>query len=1022
MVHSRPLAALVVLASLLSSTGAVAKLFGCPQFPPHNVWNTPIDTLQVNASSAAWVTTIGSGTALHPDFGSDFGIPFTSVPGTQAKVPITFDEEAADESDPGPYPIPANAPIEGGADSDGDRHVLIVDRDNCKLYELDAAFPDSGTGGWDAYSGATFDLRSNALRPSTWTSADAAGLPILPGLVRYDEVMVQGEVNHAIRFTAPQTLNQFIWPARHQAGAAGASRPPMGARFRLKASFDISTFDPHIQAILKAFKKYGLILADNGSSWFFQGEPNALWDDDMLDALKTLHGSDFEAVDTAPLMIDVDSGDAFQPPPAVSLRAVASGLSTPLEIANARDGSGRLFVVQKGGVIRVVKNGALLATPFLDLSALVSTTSEEGLLGLAFDPLFTTNHRFFVYYTRLSDGAIQVSSFLVSSGNPDVANAASESHVIGIAHPGQQNHNGGHILFGPDGYLYIGTGDGGGAGDTPNNAQNTNVLLGKMLRIDVSGASGYTIPPTNPFVSSGGLAEIWALGLRNPWRYSFDRLTGDLYIGDVGQDTTEEIDYVPAGTAAGRNFGWRQFEGTHCFNPATGCSVTNYWPPVLTYGHTNGNNSIIGGYVYRGRKSRVLNGAYIYGDDGSSNVWIARHQGSTWSSFTFIPSGGLISGLTTFGEDEAGELYAASAGNGTVYALDPAGPPMPRPVMDFDGDEKSDLLWAHTDGRAAIWIMGGITPASTQEIIGAGTGWSVTQVADFDADGKGDLVWQHTDGRVAVYLMDGATPKATQQLLNAGGGWSVAQAADLDGDGKADLVFRNTDGRVAVWLMNGTTMTASAEIIGAGTGWSVTKVGDFDGDGKADLLFTHTDGRVAIWLMNGTSVKATAQILNAGSGWSVAQVADLDGDGRSDIVWQHTDGSTAAWLMNGTTLVAGAGLLGAGTGWSVAGAGDFNGDGKTDLFWANADGRAAIWLMNGLTPTTQTQILNAGGGWSLARLGDLDGDGKADIVWRNTDGRVAAWLMNGTTMSSGAGILGAATGWSVSTASSSPGL
>ncbi len=336
---------------------------------------------------------------------------------------------------------------------------------------------------------------------------------------------------------------------------------------------------------------------------------------------------------------------------------------------------------------------------------------------------------------------------------------------------------------------------------------------------------------------------------------------------------------------------------------------------------------------------------------------------------------------------------------------------------DFDDSGKSDLLWANADGRAAIWLMNGIAPSATAEIIGAGTGWSVAQVADFNADGKSDLVWQHTDGRIAIYLMNGTTPSATQQILNAGGGWSVTHTPDLNGDGKADLLFQNTDGSVAVWTMNGTTMTGGTTLLGPGTGWSVTRTADFDGDGMDDILWTHTDGRVAIWLMNGTSVKSTGQILNAGTGWSVSHTADLDGDGKADIVWQHTDGSIAVWLMNGTAMASGSGILGAGTGWSVTRTADFDGDGRADLFFQHTDGRAAIWLMNGLTATTQTQILNAGGGWSAQRTVDLNGDGKADIVWQNTDGSVAVWLMNGTTMTSGSGILGTGTGWSVSAVS-----
>ncbi len=1011
-----------LLVACLSASAAPPSIAGCRVFPSNNAWNMRVDGLQVHPQSAAWVSTIGSSTKLHPDFGppaidGPIGIPFVSVPGSQPFVPIVFDVD--DESDPGPYPIPPDAPIEGGSDSSGDRHVLVVDAGNCHLYETDASYPQLD-GSWQAYSGAVFDLGSNALRPDTWTSADAAGLPILLGLVRYSEVAA-GEMNHAVRFTASATAKSHIWPARHDASSnTGTQFPPMGARFRLKAGVDISGFPQTDQVILKALKKYGMILADNGSSWYISGDSDNGWDDTILHALTTLHGSDFEAVDTTPMMVSVDSGESFRTPPPVSLRLVASGLASPTEIANAGDGSDRLFLVEKGGTIRILNNGGILATPFLSIASLVSTSSERGLLGLAFDPKFKTNRRFFVYYSRASDGAEQLSSFLVSAGDPNVADAASESPILTIPHPGFDNHNGGKLAFGPDGYLYIGVGDGGSGNDPPNNAQTLSVLLGKLLRIDVSGASGYTVPASNPFVGVGGtLPEIWAYGLRNPWRFSFDRRAGDLYIGDVGQGATEEVDFQPAGIAGGRNYGWRVFEGTGCNIPATGCSLPNHTPPVLQYHHdASGGIAITGGYVYRGRKSSALDGFYVYGDYGSNRIWAAVRSasGSAWGNFVIVEPPGVLNGISTFGEDEAGNLYVASINDGNIYAIDAPGPAAPGQgsQFDFDSNGKSDLLWANADGRAAIWLMNGIAPSATAEIIGAGTGWSVAQVADFNADGKSDLVWQHTDGRIAIYLMNGTTPSATQQILNAGGGWSVTHTPDLNGDGKADLLFQNTDGSVAVWTMNGTTMTGGTTLLGPGTGWSVTRTADFDGDGMDDILWTHTDGRVAIWLMNGTSVKSTGQILNAGTGWSVSHTADLDGDGKADIVWQHTDGSIAVWLMNGTAMASGSGILGAGTGWSVTRTADFDGDGRADLFFQHTDGRAAIWLMNGLTATTQTQILNAGGGWSAQRTVDLNGDGKADIVWQNTDGSVAVWLMNGTTMTSGSGILGTGTGWSVS--------
>jgi hypothetical protein len=292
-------------------------LIVCPLFPIDNVWNTAIDTLPVDANSNAYVATIGAAKPVHPDFGTVYngapnGIPFVAVGGSQAKVPVTF--QYAGESDPGPYPIPPGVPIEGGPQAGGDRHVLVLDCTGGKLYELFAAYPNPD-GSWAAGSGAVFGAQSNSLRPTTWTSADAAGLPILAGLVNYEQVAA-GEIAHALRFTAPQTRNAFIWPARHQASSlSGTQYPPMGQRFRLKAGVDTSRFGPNVQIILRALKKYGMFLADNGSSWFLSGAPDPRWDDDELHQLGLLHGSDFEAVDESSLMIDPNSAQARPPSP-----------------------------------------------------------------------------------------------------------------------------------------------------------------------------------------------------------------------------------------------------------------------------------------------------------------------------------------------------------------------------------------------------------------------------------------------------------------------------------------------------------------------------------------------------------------------------------------------------------------------------------------------------------------------------------------------------------------------------------
>ncbi len=285
---------------------AQPQIGNCPVFPVKNIWNTPIDKLPVHPLSSVWIGTEGASRTLHPDFGPTGSIPYVIVPGNQSRVPVNF-TDGAPESDPGPYPIPPDAPIEFG-----DAHVLVVNQGECKLYELYAA-QKSSNGSWTASSGAVFDLRSNALRPDGWTSADAAGLPILPGLVRYDEV-ASGAIRHAIRLTVPQTRRQYVWPARHFASRVDDDTyPPMGQRFRLRADYDISGFHPMVQVILQALKTYGMMLADNGSSWFITGAPDPRWDDDILAQLKQVKGSDLEAVDVSPLMVNPNSGLATDP-------------------------------------------------------------------------------------------------------------------------------------------------------------------------------------------------------------------------------------------------------------------------------------------------------------------------------------------------------------------------------------------------------------------------------------------------------------------------------------------------------------------------------------------------------------------------------------------------------------------------------------------------------------------------------------------------------------------------------------
>lgn len=376
--------------------------------------------------------------------------------------------------------------------------------------------------------------------------------------------------------------------------------------------------------------------------------------------------------------------------PAITLVEMVTGLTGPLHITHAGDGSGRLFIVEKSGRIKVYLNSIYQGT-FLDIHTKVSTTGEQGLLSVVFSPDYTTNGYFYVDYTNLAGDTV-IARYQVSA-DPGIANPGSEEILLTVDQP-FTNHNGGQMAFGPDGYLYIGMGDGGSGGDPGNRAQNPGELLGKILRIDVRPASAipstpagsnrsflpvlyvpgestsYRIPPDNPYINTPGYQpEIWALGLRNPWRFSFDRVNGDLYIADVGQNEWEEVNVQPNTSTGGENYGWHILEGAHCYNPSSGCvPPPAYAAPAFEYPHgTNDTNgcSITGGYVYRGSTYPSMQGTYFFGDFCKGKIWGASYDNG-WQTSLLTTAPFLIS---TFGEDEAGEIYVADYGNGKIYRI-----------------------------------------------------------------------------------------------------------------------------------------------------------------------------------------------------------------------------------------------------------------------------------------------------------------------------------------------------------------
>lgn len=372
------------------------------------------------------------------------------------------------------------------------------------------------------------------------------------------------------------------------------------------------------------------------------------------------------------------------------LRKVASGFTAPVYVGDAGDGSGRLFVVEQGGKIKIIRNGQVLSQPFLDISDRVGFSGEAGLLSVAFPPDFRTAGYFFVYYNANADLAAPepsdagnnsgydtvVARFRLTS-DPDRADPATEQRIL-VRNQPYPNHNGGLIAFGPDGYLYLGLGDGGNGGDPQNQAQNLDTLLGKMLRIQVGATGAYTIPASNPFAhTAGARGEIWAYGLRNPWRWSFDRATGDLYIGDVGQNLYEEVDFQAVGQG-GLNYGWRCLEGLHVYNNTPPCPAS-LTAPIAEYDHSQGE-AVVGGYVYRGAAYPALEGRYLYADYAAGKLWSLQKNGAGFTTPALEITTGFA--ISSFGEDSAGELYLADFSHGVIYQVTDSTPPATVPPIN----------------------------------------------------------------------------------------------------------------------------------------------------------------------------------------------------------------------------------------------------------------------------------------------------------------------------------------------------
>jgi glucose/arabinose dehydrogenase len=602
-----------------------------------------------------------------------------------------------------------------------------------------------------------------------------------------------------------------------------------------------------------------------------------------------------------------------QTAPTIRLQPVLSGLSSPVFITNASDGSRRLFIVEQGGRIKVAQPGATTVTEFLNISSKIISGGERGLLGLAFHPQYSQNRRFFVYYTRAGDGAIQIAEYQVSANNPNVADTA-EKVIITIPHPNFTNHNGGTIAFGADGYLYAAPGDGGGANDPDNNAQNINVLLGKMLRIDINvpigSTANYLIPPDNPFAgATAGADEIYAFGLRNPYRFSFDRTNNQLWTADVGQGAREEVDII----TRGGNYGWRIMEGTIC-TPGINPNCTppaGHIPPIFEYSsaESNGRCSITGGNVYRGARGALPNGGYVYGDycSGEIFLWNNNQQTVLLDTDRFISS---------FGEGEDGEIYVVGLSNGTVDRIERAGAPLNKAPADFDGDGRTDTsVFRQSNG---VWYFSN-SSNNAFRAIQFGQNGDIPVPEDFDGDNITDIaVFRPSNG--TWYLLRSSDNSFASVQFGANG--DIPAAADFDGDAKADFtVFRPSNG---VWYRLNSGSNNSFFAVHFGQNGDEPVQGDYDGDGRADICVWRPSN--GVWYrLNSTNNAFSAFAF--GTAGDLAMPGDFDGDNRIDqAVFRFSNG---VWYLQQSSNGFQAVRFGLSA--DVPVVGDYDGDGKEDI-------------------------------------------------------------------------------------------
>lgn len=642
------------------------------------------------------------------------------------------------------------------------------------------------------------------------------------------------------------------------------------------------------------------------------------------------------------LSITDSSAQGAPAPLTIRLQSYLTGLSLPLLVTSSKDGTGRLFVVQQRGLIRVVQPGSTTLTDFVNLSSKVSQSgNERGLLGLTFHPNFETNSYFFVNYTRPSDGATVVARYTATNNNT-TGDINSERIIITIPQD-FSNHNGGMVEFGPDGHLYIGMGDGGSGNDPNNRAQDINSLLGKMLRITPSLAEpppspAYTNPPDNPYVGVNGADEIYAIGLRNPWRWSFDRGgTNQLWAGDVGQNAIEEISVITRGA----NYGWRPYEGTQCtgIDPQLCAGGTNpiaHTPPVYQYTRPGGRCSVTGGYVYRGVRNTFPLGTYVYADYCTGEIFV---NGSNTTALLDTPRN-----ITSFGEDDEGELYVVGQGtgaNGTVERIVRA-----KSSADFDGDLRTDVsVFRPSSG---IWYISNSSNNSVRSLQWGLLG-DVPVPEDYDGDNITDVAVYRPSNNVWYYIQ---SSDSTVGVVQFGSSGDIPTHGDYDGDARADLaIYRPSTG---FWWIRRSSSPSNFLAVPFGVSTDVPAPADYDGDGKYDLTVYRPS--------NGTwhrlsSTNGSYSVFGFGLNGDVPAPGDFDGDGRTDHAVYRP--STGIWYLQGSTSGFGAFQWGVNTDIPIVG--DYDADGRDDI--------AVFRPTNGVWYLSRSTAGNAFIQWGL--MGDL---------------------------------------------------